>query len=314
MIDWEKGERDELLGLFRRLSPPSLPVLAPELPASLAARADRTLPRRPRALLFDLYGTLFASAAGGEPASREDGAQLADEAADDAGSRGEAPGAEALRLLADELEVLGFAGGPGAFAAAFDALVAKSREKALLRQPHPEVEVAELAARLLPGATGRRTRRAALLLEAWRNPCAPMPGARELLLGLRDSGLRLGIVSNAQFYSPLLFEALLGAVPEALGFEEELCSYSFELRVGKPGPEPYLRALGPLLAEGLGAGEVLMLGNSYANDVRPAAELGLMTVLFSGDARSFRPGKAGGPEPDSVLGELGLLETLFPSA
>ena len=51
-----------------------------------------------------------------------------------------------------------------------------------------------------------------------------MPGAAETLAALQQRGLLLGIVSNAQFYTPLMIEALLGKPPGELGFLPELCA------------------------------------------------------------------------------------------
>ena len=42
------------------------------------------------------------------------------------------------------------------------------------------------------------------------NPVWPMPGARDCLRELAGAGLALGIVSNAQFYTPPMLQALLG--------------------------------------------------------------------------------------------------------
>ena len=295
-----KEERLGLVRLLAEVSPRDLSAEPPPLRSDLAALAGARLPRRPRAVLFDVYGTLVMSAAGGEP-NLPGGAD---------GQGGEG----ALGLLEEELSRAGFRGGARRFARDVAGAIAADREERLAGTPHPEVDIEALVSRLLWEAAPATARRAALLLEAWRNPCAPMPGALELLARLRASGLRLGLVSNAQFYTPLLLEALSGRSPEELGFEAGLQAYSFEGGIAKPAEEPFLRAAGPLLAGGLSPGEILVVGNSSANDIAPARRLGFMAALFAGDARSFRPTAPGSPgaRPDTVLRGLDGLEAAFP--
>lgn len=292
-------ETRELVALLRSLSPSSLPERRPEIPSFLADRVGRRLPRGPRALLFDLYGTLFSSAAGGEPGL--------------AGSSDPDQGEGARRLLAKELEDRGFVGGPESFASRVDAGIHDFRALALASQPFPEINIVEIVASILPGADTARWRRLALLHEAWRNPCAPMPGALELLSGLAARGVRLGIVSNAQFYTRILFEAILGGEPERLGFEDGLSIYSYQLGIAKPSPEPFALAAGPLRDSGMDYSEILVVGNSASNDIAPAAALGMMTALFAGDARSFRPGP-GTILPSTAVEGLAQLPDLFPPA
>jgi putative hydrolase of the HAD superfamily len=142
-----------------------------------------------------------------------------------------------------------------------------------------------------------------------------MPGAVALLGRLRGGDIRLGIVSNAQFYTPLLVEALFGLAPEGLGFEPGLSAYSFEDGIAKPDPWPFLRAAGSLFESGMAPGDILFVGNSSANDILPAKGLGFMTALFAGDARSFRPSSGEGAEarPDSLLRGFDAFEAIFPA-
>jgi putative hydrolase of the HAD superfamily len=293
-------ERRALVELLAELSPRGLGVKPPHPRPDLAALVGARLPVAPRAVLFDIYGTLLISAAGGEPAL----------VGDEAGRGGEG----ALSLLEEELGRGGFEGGAGRFAEALALLVTAEREKALATRPFPEVDIEALASRLLAGAGMELARRSALLLEAWRNPCAPMPGARSLIASLSGRGLRLGIVSNAQFYTPLLIEALLGGAAEELGFEVALEAFSFEAGIAKPDEGLFLRAASPLIAGGLRPGEILVVGNSSVNDIAPARRLGFLTALFAGDTLSFRPSAPGSPgaQPDTVLRALEDLEAAFP--
>jgi putative hydrolase of the HAD superfamily len=295
------AERLDLVALLRGLSPPDPPVHQPVLRPDLAAMVAAPLPRPPRAILFDIYGTLVMSSAGGEPGLivREDGAEA---------------GAATGRLGA-ELEAAGFRGGPEGFARDMAGLIARERGRLLARKAHPEVDLEELAARLVAGKPAPTARRLALLLEASVNPCAPMAGAKDLLSRLVAMGKRLGLVSNAQFHTPILLEALFGAPPTGLGFEGALCAFSYQEGIAKPDEDLFRKAAGPLIASGMRPGEILVVGNSSDNDIAPARELGFMSALFAGDARSFRPSAPGsaGASPDTVIRALGDLTSLFPS-
>lgn len=289
-------ERDGLVHLLRELSPQSLEVHAPPLPAALRPLETKRLPCLPRALLFDVYGTLLASAAGSEPLAPGRGGE----------------GGKAAALLAMELPALGWRSGPASFADVVDEAVRQANAARRPACPFPEVDIEGILGGILPGRPPATLRRLAILLECSRNPCAPMPGAGRLLEKLGSLGLALGLVSNAQFYTPLLLEALLG---EALGsrhVERELCAFSFELGIAKPDPEPFRRCAASLAARGLAPGEILVIGNSAGNDIAPARALGMMTALAACDGRSLRPPAGDDPAamPDTVIARLGSLATL----
>jgi len=296
----ETGARG-LVRLLRSLSPRELPAIPSIFPAELAGKLSAPLPRRPRAVLFDLYGTLFASAAGGEPGL--------------AGKRSHDGCGAARTLLERELRAAGHQGGTAAFDLEVVRAIGRFRSAAAERRPFPEIDIEEVVSSVIPASSPAAVRKIALLHEAWRNPCAPMPGAVGLVAWLRAAGLRLGIVSNAQFYTPLLFEALLGSSPAQLGFEDALSVYSFRTGMAKPDTALFKLAAAPLFETGIAPGDILVVGNSAANDIAPAAVLGFMTAHFGGDARSFRPspGASTAALPDTLIDGLERLETTFPA-
>ena len=135
-----------------------------------------------------------------------------------------------------------------------------------------------------------------------------MPHAEECLESLRNAGVALGIVSNAQFYTKLLFPALFDKSLEELGFAPDLGIFSYEHGWGKPGLRLYEIAVERLASRGIPPCEALYVGNDMLNDIMPAARLGFRTALFAGDARSLRL-REGDPrveamEPDVVLASL----------
>lgn len=152
-------------------------------------------------------------------------------------------------------------------------------------------------------------RRIAVDYECRVNPVAPMPGLIETLQFLKEGGRALGIVSNAQFFTPLLFKALLGKDLNALGFDPDCRVWSWILREGKPSRRLY-DVLAKQLEDkhGIQPGETLYIGNDMRNDVAPAAACGFQTALFAGDQRSLRL-RENDPlvknvKPDAILTDL----------
>jgi putative hydrolase of the HAD superfamily len=281
--------------ILRRLARPLEPI-----PTGLPPRCP-VLPGV-RAVLFDVYGTLFISGSGDVGTTREAACEEAM--------------AEALRACgsppAGPLER-----GVALFFAAIERSHARSRARGI---DHPEVDIVEIWADVVGGLAREGLiperhwekndlQRLAVEYEGGANPVWPMPGLRECLESLR--GLTLGIVSNAQFYTPLLFDALLGAPVDAWGFDLELQHYSYRHGRAKPGTELYAIAAGVLGDRGISPGEAVYVGNDMLNDVMPSAAVGFRTVLFAGDARSLRLREADpridGVSPDAVITELGRL-------
>ena len=71
--------------------------------------------------------------------------------------------------------------------------------------------------------------------EARANPTWPMPGAKDLLRQLKMGSLPMGIVSNAQVFTPILVEDLLAEHDlQRGGFDLDLCFFSNRFRQAKP--------------------------------------------------------------------------------
>jgi putative hydrolase of the HAD superfamily len=173
----------------------------------------------------------------------------------------------------------------------------------------PEVRIERLWAELLD-LDPTRARAFAVEHEALTNPVWPMPGLRGALRSLRRLGLLLGILSNAQFFTPLLFECFLGESPQALGFREDLTLYSCQLGLAKPAPRLFEIARERLAGAGVPAAQVLMVGNDALRDLAPARAAGFQTALFAGDARSLRGAQAAG-ETTAVITDLRQLPRLL---
>jgi putative hydrolase of the HAD superfamily len=121
------------------------------------------------------------------------------------------------------------------------------------------------------------------------NPVWPMPGLKELLASLKERGIRMGIISNAQFFTPLLFPAFLEMEMNEIGFDPSLRVWSYAEGEAKPSPRLYALAAETLFKKyGIHPHQVLFVGNDILNDIRPAQQIGFKTALFAGDRRSLR--------------------------
>ena len=250
-----------------------------------------------RAVLFDVYGTLFVSGSG----------EVGTEAA------------PSDRALVESLRAVGVeARGPldqgvECFFKTIETMHARLREAG---RDYPEVDVLDVWSQVL-AELGRRgvidptadqsvdIGRLAVEYEVRANPVWPMPGARECLQRLHDKGFVLGIVSNAQFYTPELFEALLGKPPKAIGFDRRLQYYSYLHGWGKPSLRLFELAAEALARRGIAAGEVVYVGNDMLNDVFPAHRVGFRTALFAGDSRSLRL-REDDPRVEGIVADLVL--------
>ncbi|MDR2663091.1 MAG: HAD family hydrolase [Treponema sp.] len=258
-------ERDLFIKLIRELSFPLEPLPVPLDPEWEALVPGSGPGARPvlegiKAVLFDLYGTLFISAAG-------------EIAADPESSAGE--------------------GAMAAMGTYFRQAVGERHRAARdAGTAWPEVAVEEIWAEyrgVFPGGkAGMSPRELALRYELAVNPVYPMPHALETLTALARRGLTLGIISNAQFFSPLLFDAFFGAPPEKLGFDPDLLVYSFREGEAKPSSRLFSKARELLVRRGIKAAETLYAGNDMRNDMVPAADAGFTAALFAGDRRSLR--------------------------
>ncbi len=256
-----------------------------------------------RAVLFDVYGTLVVSASGDIAAGEECADTQAFRAALDAAGLKTASSAD------------GDPGGPARVVEAIRASHARSRARGI---EYPEVDIVAIWGDVLSGLTDASAvetaalRRAAVEYECRQNPVWPMPGAAAALAGLRERRLHLGIVSNAQFYTPLMLQALLGATPGELGFEADICAWSYQHGQAKPATALYQLVLDVLARRhGIPPAQVLYVGNDRLKDVWPASLLGCRTALFAGDSRSLRlrddDERCRNVEPDLIVTELGQL-------
>ncbi|HEY5653028.1 MAG TPA: HAD family hydrolase [Pontiella sp.] len=156
----------------------------------------------------------------------------------------------------------------------------------------------------------------ALEYECRANPVYPMPESLNLLRTLKERGLILGIVSNAQFYTPLLISALFENTVEQLGFDLECCIWSYKETKAKPSEDLFPKAAKNLKEKyGIKLSESIYVGNDMLNDIYTANKAGCKTVLFAGDRRSLRlrenDERCTNLKPDAVITSLAQLTEIL---
>ena len=124
-------------------------------------------------------------------------------------------------------------------------------------------------------------------------PAEPMPGAYDLLQKIKAQGLKILIVTGSGQHS--LLDRLNHHFPDI--FCRELMVTAFDVKYGKPHPEPYLMGMqkGDLRPE-----ECVVVENAPLG-VRAAKAAGIYTIAVNT-----------GPLPDTALTDEGA-DALFPS-
>ena len=265
-----------------------------------------------RVVLWDIYGTLFATRAGDLESSLKTPEAMLAAFLKTAGKFGfwrGVPDTEDISLWFRER-----------YLGQIESVHQKKKGEGI---PYPEVRIEEIWEQIIAileengfraGEEQRRLLpfRTALYFEIAFQQVTFYRGAVETLLKLKKSGLRQGIVSNAQFYTPLLLEYFLrefsnkGRISSFKDiFDEDLVSFSYQLGRSKPDPLIFDPVLKELDSEGIDRDEIIYVGNDMLNDVYLASSLGIKTVLFAADRNSLK--KCRGDErvekacPDAVI-------------
>lgn len=145
------------------------------------------------------------------------------------------------------------------------------------------------------------------------NPVWPMTDLNLFFSRLGEWNLPIGIISNAQFYTPLLFPAVAGKTVGELGFQPELTAWSYTIEEAKPSPRLFHKVVDNLQYQyGIFPEATLYIGNDMKNDIAAAKSIGCKAALFAGDRRSLRL-RENDPcckniEPDAILT---VLDDLF---
>jgi len=131
-----------------------------------------------------------------------------------------------------------------------------------------------------------------------------LPGAREAIAGLASAGIPRAYLSNIW---PPFYEHFRREFPEEARDRQFL---SFETGLLKPDPEFFLHALRTV---GARPDEAIMVGDTYANDILPAIQLGMRTVWVLHRPQKERAAlvrvlNGDAPSPDQTISSIGELE------
>lgn len=255
-----------------------------------------------KAILFDIYGTLLISASG-DIGHQDMQAQAVEKAV--------AHSSLARRPLDHDLVLT-----------LYRTLIDREHEQ-LKHQglSYPEVNIQAIWTQLYwelgllndsSETSVHERNRVAFAFECNINPVWPMPHFNHTLERLMASDLYLGIISNAQFYTPILVNHFLGQRQSdgdhIAGFEPSLVYFSWQISRAKPDPWAFRQCLATLSTHRITPQNVLFVGNDKLNDIYPASQVGMKTCLFAGDQRSLRlredDSQVNKIEPDFVIDDL----------
>ncbi len=251
------------------LDKPAAKYAKPMSPLPTSMNPGGSLRGPVQCVLFDIYGTLFISGSGDIGIAKK----TALETDKIKGLLQEFNIPKTPRDLVNEL---------------YSAIEDKHRQLRDEGIDYPEIEIDQIWTKVLENNDREYIQRFAIEYELIVNPVYPMPHLEKTLAFCREQNLMMGIISNAQFFTPRLFDWYLHASPEDLGFHSELIFYSYQSRHAKPSMVPFKLADSALRAKGFKPAASLYIGNDMRNDIYPAKQVGFQTALFAGDTRSLR--------------------------
>lgn len=253
------------------------------IPTDFCPNLKTTSP--PKAVIFDIYGTLIISSSGDI-----DQASMSKQSMKEAMNAGGFEKNLTNSVYSFLLEQLPL------------KIKSNHRELKAKGHPFPDVDIfkvwnemfeeAENAALLKRKGT-ESLADVIFIFELLSNKVFPMPDMKEVLLALKEKNIPLGIVSNAQFYTPIIMNYFLtgefSTEQEIDLFDPELCVYSYKELRAKPDVKLFNKINSSLANKyNLEPSDAIFVGNDMLKDVYTATNSGLRTVLFSGDERSLR--------------------------
>jgi len=237
-----------------------------------------------RVIAYDFYGTLFLSGVG--DIGVDDGNY-------DSKALLEALQSAEIPVISDDAGRLGFE----IYNNVVEKMISNLKSEGI---EYPEPDIREVWLHVLTrlkekslissSVSEEIAERISVEFEARMNPVWPVPDAVQTLLFLKEKGYEQGIISNSQFYTPIVLEALSGHTLDNLGLKNELLHWSYEEKMKKPGLTFYRNFLKKLrlFDPSIHPNQVLYVGNDMLKDIYPAHKLGMKTALFAGDQRSLK--------------------------
>jgi FMN phosphatase YigB (HAD superfamily) len=165
------------------------------------------------------------------------------------------------------------------------------------------------------GSLNEYSRKIAFFFHACLQGTACYEGAAATLAALKDRGIALGLVADAQCFTVVQLQRGLSAQDNAARvealFDKDLRALSFEVGAKKPSDRLFHTLRAALQSHRIAPHEALHVGSRIAQDVAPAKKLGMRTALFAGDKASLAatPEQLKNPNsrPDVLITELSQL-------
>lgn len=133
-------------------------------------------------------------------------------------------------------------------------------------------------------------------------------GVVDALCTLKKNNIKLGIVSNAQFYTPIDLTLFIrdqsnNTLYDYLElFDNDLIFLSYEYGVAKPNQTLFRKLYDALYEYRILPNQTLFVGNDLLLDIQPAADAGMLTSFFTGDDKcAFIHDQSGKIIPDIVF-------------
>jgi len=132
------------------------------------------------------------------------------------------------------------------------------------------------------------------------------PGVVDSLSLLKEKNMVLGLLSNAQFYTPIDLTLMVrdqsnDTVDDIFElFDDELSFLSYEYLVAKPDQLLFRKLYDALYEFQILPSQTVFIGNDLVTDILPAQQAGMKTAFFTGDSNSTFMGELGG----SVLPDI----------
>ncbi len=290
----------------------NLEALKP-VPTTFCPNLKTDSPYPVKAVIFDIYGTLLISSSGDI-----DQASLSNKnmrtAMQAGGFNIQSCKTDVCSFLLDQLQ---------------KQIKAQHNDLLVKGHPFPDVDIFKVWQNMFNAAeekgllklTGNESWPDTIIVfELLSNRVYPMPGMKEILLWIKALGIPMGIVSNAQFYTPVIMNYFLtgnfSAQQEIDLFEQDLSVFSYKELRAKPDTALFEKFIPVLKSKyNIQPQETIFVGNDILKDVYTANKAGLRTVLFAGDERSLRlredDSRVHGLFPDFIINDLAQLKDIL---
>lgn len=289
-----------------------LEVLQP-IPTTFCPNLKSSSPVPVKAVVFDIYGTLLISSSGDidQASLSEKNMKKAMQAG---GFNEQSCQAATCTFLLEQLQ---------------QKIKDQQNELRAQGHPFPDVDIFKVWQAMFKAAAEKGLLKLSgneswpdtiMVFELLSNRVYPMPGMREILQWIKAKGIPMGIVSNAQFYTPIIMNYFLNGNfsnrQEIDWFEEALSVYSYKELRAKPDTALFAKLKPTLKSKyNISPQETIFVGNDMLKDVFTASHSGLQTVLFAGDERSLRlrenDERVRGLFPNYIINDLTQLKDIL---